>query len=53
MGSYNPRAELVFYGPLIAWSVPREGKDPGRVVDVGQALLQGMRWRSVSAQADP
>ena len=38
---YNHRAELVFYGPLIAWSAPREGKDPGRVVDVGQALPQG------------
>ena len=38
---YNHRAELVFYGPLIAWSAPREGKAPGRVVDVGQAPPQG------------
>ncbi len=34
---YNHRAELVFYGPLIAWSAPREGTTPGRVVDVWQA----------------
>ena len=38
---YNHRAELVFYGSLIARPAPREGKDPGRVVDVGQALPQG------------
>jgi len=38
---FNPRAELVFYGPLIARPAPREGKAPGRVVDVGQALPQG------------
>ncbi len=40
---YNHRAELVFYGPLIAWSAPREGNTPGRVVDVWQAPPQGMR----------
>ncbi len=38
---FNHRAELVFYGSLIARPAPREGKDPGRVVDVGQALPQG------------
>lgn len=38
---YNHRAELVFYGPLIAWSAPREGNTPGRVVDVWQAPPQG------------
>jgi hypothetical protein len=33
---YDHRAELVFYGPLIAWSAPSERGVTGRRVDVWQ-----------------
>jgi len=34
---YDNDAEVVFYGgPLVAWTTPRNGKSPGRSVDIWQ-----------------
>lgn len=34
--TYDNRAELVFYGPLVGWTAPRIGDVAGRSVDVWQ-----------------
>lgn len=39
---YDHRAELVFYGPLIAWTAPSERGVPGRSVDVWQRPVSGV-----------